>query len=64
MTDKPLKLGGVFTLMAGQYLRYRYATIIVADAIGNKSEKLKRSDMGFEKGLCAFAGKCHHEHGV
>ena len=52
------------TLVSAQYLRYRYAGIIITDTVGNKSEKLKRSDMSFEKGLCAFAGKCHHEHGV
>ncbi len=44
MTNKPLKFSGVFTLVAGQYLRYRYAGKLLRDTnrnLGQENHKLQ-----------------------
>ena len=64
MTDQPLKLSGVFAIVMRQYLRDRNAGIIITDAVGNTSEEIKCSDMGFHKSLRAFTGKRHHKHRI
>ena len=47
MTDQPLKLSSMFTLVMSQYLCDRNAGIIVADAVGDTSKEIKCSDMSF-----------------
>ncbi len=64
MTDQTLKLSGMFTFVMSQYLRDCDAGIIVTDAFGDTSEKIKRSDMGLQKGFCTFARERHHKHGI
>ena len=53
-----------FIITAGNANGSKPYDIVITDTPGDKSEKLKRSDMGFKKGFCAFARKSHYEHGI